>query len=627
MSAIETEAFYLLHDSSFEAERASSWLQEAPVSLVPFADRDTIAADSRVLLWLGDEQIRDLAALALERQWLIGLLPHPDARQACVALGVKGDPALLLEHYQTVEPIGADALTCNGELVFSSVVIGSVLSLRPYDINRPQTSWSLLRGALKGLGQLSLGSYKLTTAKEQVINLAALGMVGVAHTQSSLVGRRFDDNLSIADGRVSLLAIAPRSILAYLWFMLRLILPGKISLSALPGSLALVQSQSLHLEAQNGFEYLLDGKPVHAAQLELVVQTERLCLLPGPALEPREDATASSKETLRLNHVPVDSAARAMTGKHLPLFNHASEEEYRELFVSLRDNATPSSSFQVLMVLSVMLALAGMYANSAPVIIGAMILAPLMAPIVSLAMGLARSEPNLIKGSVQTLVIGIAWGLGCAVLLAWLMPFDIATDEMKSRMSPTLLDLLIAVISGIAGAYAHAKDEIAKSLAGVAIAVALVPPLSVAGIGLGWGDWHMARGALLLLTTNLVGISLAASATFLVLGFAPFTRARRGLGVSLMIAAIVSVPLYIAYDHLIERSRLQERVPAGEFRLLDQNVHVGEVTVTLAEPVLVSVVVSSAERLENTHLDELKRMIGDELDREILLDAQLNIRR
>ena len=99
----------------------------------------------------------------------------------------------------------------------------------------------------------------------------------------------------------------------------------------------------------------------------------------------------------------------------------------------------------------------------------------------------------MIRSSVKTVGVGIAWGLGCAVLLAWLMPFDVATDEMKSRMSPNLLDLFIAVISGVAGAYAHAKDEIAKSLAGVAIAVALVPPLSVAGIGLGWGYWHMAR--------------------------------------------------------------------------------------------------------------------------------------
>ena len=141
-------------------------------------------------------------------------------------------------------------------------------------------------------------------------------------------------------------------------------------------------------------------------------------------------------------------------------------------------------------------------------------MAPLMAPIVSLAMGLARSEATLIRGSLKTLAVGVAGGLGCAVLLAWAMPFDIATAEMKSRMSPTLLDLLIAVISGMAGAYAHAKEEIAKSLAGVAIAVALVPPLSVAGIGVGWGNWEMASGAFLLLTTNLIGIALAGSATF-----------------------------------------------------------------------------------------------------------------
>ena len=68
-----------------------------------------------------------------------------------------------------------------------------------------------------------------------------------------------------------------------------------------------------------------------------------------------------------------------------------------------------------------------------------------------------------------------------------------------------------AVISGVAGAYAHSREEIAKSLAGVAIAVALVPPLGVAGIGLGWADWDMAAGASLLLVTNLVGIALAAS--------------------------------------------------------------------------------------------------------------------
>ncbi|RLQ21607.1 TIGR00341 family protein [Seongchinamella sediminis] len=622
-----SEACYLLHDSTFDPERAAEWLQANDISLVPYAERESLADASRVLLWLGDEQVRELASLGIERQWRIGLLPHPDAREACTALGVKGEPAGLTAHYRGVEPVAADALSCNGELVFSSVVIGSVLSLRPQDINRRSTTWSLFRGALRGLGKLSLRRFRLVTAKEQSVDFAALGMVAVAHTQSALVSRRFDDDLSAADGRVSLLAMAPRSIIGYLWFVFRLLLPGRISLSRLPDSLALVQSARLQLEAADGFEYLLDNKPVHARELELEIRPQALSLLPGPALRGTASTSVSSKETLRLNHIPVSEAARAMSGKHLPLFNHASEEEYRELFVALRDNATASSSYQVLMVLSVMLALAGLYANSAPVIIGAMILAPLMAPIVSFSMGLARSNVNLIRSALKTLVIGIAWGLACAVLLAWLMPFDIATDEMRSRMSPTLLDLFIAVISGIAGAYANAKEEVARSLAGVAIAVALVPPLSVAGIGLGWGDWPMARGALLLLTTNLVGISLAASITFLVLGFAPLTRARKGLAISLLPLALISVPLYIAYDHLVERSRLEERVPAGELRLLDQQVQVATVRVALDDPPLLSVVVSSAERLENRHIDELKRIIGEQVGRKIQLEAQLNIRR
>lgn len=624
----DERAGYLLHDSSLEQAAAAELAGNSGVVPTAWADRETIVPGARVLLWLGDEQVRDLAPLAMEREWEIGLLPHPEAHQACTALGIKGGAQELLAHYQSAPTVQADALMCNGELVFSSVVIGRVLALRPYDINRPQTGWSILRGALRGLGELGLKAFKVTTAKDQQINLAALGLVAVGHSQSSLVGRRFDDDLGSADGRLSLLVLAPRSVLSYLWFILHLVLPGKIRLGLLPSSLGLIQSNQVKLASGEGFEYLVDGKPVHAKELDLHVLAGQLRLLPGPVLELRREGPVNSdRETLKLNHIPVDAGAQPLVGKHLPLFNHASEDEYRELFRSLRENARPTSSFQVLMILSVMLALAGLYANSAPVIIGAMILAPLMAPIVSLAMGLARSEPTLIRQSIKTLAVGIAWGLGCAVLLAWLMPFDIATDEMKSRMSPNLLDLFVAVISGMAGAYAHAKEEVAKSLAGVAIAVALVPPLSVAGIGLGWGDWAMARGAMLLLTTNLVGIALAASLTFLVLGFAPFKRARLGLGVSFALVALISAPLYIAYDHLVEQNRLQERVPSGELTLRDQVVQVHTVHVQLAKPPLVSVIVSSPDRLDNAHIDELKRIISAGVGQPVQLEAQLNIRR
>ena len=618
---------YLIHDSTFLPEQSGDPGRDGAIHCLGWAAREEVPAGARVLVCLGDEQIRELAPLALEREWEVGVLPHPDARTAMGVTGVQGDLAAIIEHYREASAVDADVLYCNGELVFSSVVIGRVLALRPYDINRPQTTWSVLTGALKGLGGLTVGPYKLTTGKDRSIALAALGLVAVGNAQSSLVGRSFSGGLAINDGRLTLLALAPRSILGYLVFLFRLLLPGKIELSRLPRSLGLVQSSRIHLEAAGGAEYLLDGKPVHASEIELQVLEQRLRLLPGPNMNlRRSEVSAGDKESVRLNDVPVDSAAQALLGHHLPLFKHASEEEYRELFIGLRDNAAASSSYQVLMVLSVLLALTGLYANSAPVIIGAMILAPLMAPIVSLAMGLARTDPGLIRGSLRTLGIGIAWGLSCAVLLAWAMPLDIPTAEMRARMSPTLLDLLVAVISGVAGAYASAKEEIARSLAGVAIAVALVPPLSVVGIGLGWGDWQMAGGALLLLATNLSGIALAGSLTFLVMGFAPFERARKGLGITLVIVLLISVPLYATFRHLVERGRIEERVPAT-VTLDHMVVGVSDARVSLGDPPLIRLVLSSPERLDDRDLNRVKQAIVRAVEQPIVLEAQMNIRR
>ncbi|MDG2045714.1 MAG: TIGR00341 family protein [Halioglobus sp.] len=620
---------YLIHDAGLGSEIIEQLSELADVNFVSWAERNSPPPLARVLLYLGDEAIRDLALHALEQQWGVGILPHPEAAKAMAALGVKGEMSAVFDYYRSAPVIGADALTCNGELVFSSVVIGRVLALRPRDINRPQTPWSTLTGALKGLSKLRLSPYKITTGKERVIHLAALGMVALGQTQSALVERAFSEELGIADGRVALVVLAPRSILSYLWFLLRLLWPQKISLTQLPASLSLVRTDRLHITAPEGAEYIIDGKPVHAAEIELQVQEGRLRLLPGPALLlGHEGQKVVDKETVRLNHTPVEEGARALADVHLPLFSHATEEEYRELFISLRDNAKATHSFQVLMILSVLLALAGLYANSAPVIIGAMILAPLMLPIVSLAMGLARTESNLIRTSMRTLVIGILWGLGCAVFVAWAMPLDVPTAEMTARMSPTLMDLFVAVISGVAGAYAYAKEEVAKSLAGVAIAVALVPPLSVAGVGLGWGDWDMAGGALLLLITNLVGIALAASATFLVLGFAPFRRARAGIGISLLIMLLISAPLTLSFYSLVQKDRMLEHLPTGEIKLSDVTVNISRVDVALnQQPHLVRLVLSANRLLKTSDVEELKGIVSERVGEPVLLEVQSNIRR
>jgi uncharacterized hydrophobic protein (TIGR00271 family) len=619
---------FLIHDSKLQETDIAALAPLASVTFLPWSERETPPRKARVFFFLGDEMIRDLAGIALQRQWEVGVLPRPEARQAMLALGVRGDLQSVFRHYLEAPAISVDALTCNDELVFSSVVIGRVLALRPYDINRQQSRWSLMTGAFKGLRKLRLARYQLTTGKDRDIQLAALGMVVMGQTQSALLGRSFLQELGASDRRLSMLALAPRSITSYLWFLLRLLWPAKINLSQLPASLGLVQTDRLRIVAPKGMEYLLDGKPVHTSELEFKVLGGRFQVLPGPAMVPgSEPASVVEKETVRLNHIPLAGEAGPLLDQALPVFTHATEEEYRELFVSLRDSAKVSSSYQVLMVLSVLLALAGLYANSSPVIIGAMILAPLMSPIVSLAMGLARSDLGLIRTAIRTLIVGIAWGLGCGILMALLMPLDIPTHQMTMRMSPTLLDLLVAVVSGVACAYANSREEIAKSLAGVAIAVALVPPLSVVGIGIGWADWSMAAGAGLLLVTNLVGIALAASITFLVLGFSPFKRARAGLGISVLMLAAISVPLSFSFSHLVERERILDQLPSGVIELEGVSVHVDAADVALNEPTLVSVVLSSTEYLDADQVDELKAIISKKLARPIELEVQSNIRR
>ena len=118
-----------------------------------------------------------------------------------------------------------------------------------------------------------------------------------------------------------------------------------------------------------------------------------------------------------------------------------------------------------------------------------------------------------------------------------------------ARSQPTLFDLVVALASGAAGAYAVARADVAAALPGVAIAAALVPPLGVIGIGLSMGELGVAGGATLLFATNLVAIALSGAITFLLLGFRPGARGaremhlRRGLIVTIVLFVLVSIPL------------------------------------------------------------------------------------
>jgi len=293
-----------------------------------------------------------------------------------------------------------------------------------------------------------------------------------------------------------------------------------------------------------------------------VLQTEPdvLALSVGEKFWVEQKVTKSDKSSRRLDNIPKDEELITYLTKGLPLFTHASKEQYATLFSKLREESMLTSTFVVLLILATVIATLGLFINSSSVIIGAMILAPLMLPIVSLSMGVLRDDISLSRNSIETLVVGILVTISTAMIIAYFTPLREMTSEMMARLSPTILDMFVAIASGVAAAYVKNDSKISASLAGVAIAVALVPPLAVSGIGLGWGDWSMFFSAILLFTTNLVGIIFAGALTFLMMGFAPIKVAKRGIVIWTIVTIVTSLILYIPFYMMKEQSDIKKRL-------------------------------------------------------------------
>lgn len=192
-----------------------------------------------------------------------------------------------------------------------------------------------------------------------------------------------------------------------------------------------------------------------------------------------------------------------------------------ELVDRLQMGSVFNFDFISLISLSTVIAALGLLDDSAAVVIGAMLVAPLMTPLVGMGFALIQANEKLMKTSIWSVLRGFAVAfligatLGCLVSL--LTTLEIS-DEMASRDAPSLVDLFVALFSGIAGAYAMSRPNLISALPGVAIAAALVPPIATSGMALTMGDLELSGGALLLFFTNIVAIVLGTTMTFWAVG-------------------------------------------------------------------------------------------------------------
>ena len=181
----------------------------------------------------------------------------------------------------------------------------------------------------------------------------------------------------------------------------------------------------------------------------------------------------------------------------------------------------PGIRFYAMVATSTLIASLGLIANSAAVVIGAMLVAPLMTPIFGIALSLVRGDGNLLRRAIQAEVIGVILSVLMSASFG-LLPLALqVTPEMLARTEPNLLDLLVAILAGFAGTYAMIDERLSPALPGVAIATAIVPPLANAGLCLALGAYEGAAGSFLLFLANFLSILLIASAVFMAAGMSP----------------------------------------------------------------------------------------------------------
>ena len=233
----------------------------------------------------------------------------------------------------------------------------------------------------------------------------------------------------------------------------------------------------------------------------------------------------------------------------------------------LIDSASPGVDFFVLTILSCTIATFGLIVNSPAVIIGAMLVAPLMSPILALSMASISGLSRLFRRSLTAVLEGLGVAVALSALLSFVafrLPFGPLanfSNEILARTKPSLIDLGIALGGGIAATYALAHPRLSAALPGVAIATALMPPICTIGIGIAFLNPSIFLGAALLFATNLAAIAFAGIITFAVLGFGPgFTSNKAVISHSLLISTIIIVAIGIPLSFFAWNSISESRM-------------------------------------------------------------------
>ncbi len=583
---------------------------------------------NHALLWVEQKDYPQVLLFAEQQKLSLGFLPikNDTFSQFFKTLDLPSDFDECFEVALHDEPLFIDIIMCNGEVITNGVNLENQTTMTEFiDDSNECKGWHKIEFKLKRfIHAFSLAPHPVTliTEKGKTVSTAITGMVLLDFHKSGALTDLFKESVSLRDRRISVALFAPHSILSYLRFSSWSLIPSQNK--TLPQQLGYIRTAALTIKTPDDTHYLVNDKPLTARELLIETISDGVQVNAGDSFRESQKFT-DDKENVSCEQLPQQDSRIKYLSKTLPFFPRALESDFKDLFLSLKESASTSSTYILLMILSVLLATLGLFLNSPSIVIGAMVLAPLMAPIIALSMGVLRSDDDLSRRSIATLLIGMFIALSLSALMAYLLPFQDVTNEIEGRLHPSTLDLLVALLSGVAGAFANARENIAKSLPGVAIAVALVPPLCVSGIGIGWLNYEIFYGAMLLFLTNLTGIIMAAGVSFMFIGFAPFSRAKKGIVISVLMVSIISVPLFLSFSNMQKIAAVQQQLLSHTYHINNQQQKLRNIKVGLGDPLKISGELVSTRLPDQKMLSLFEQHIAKKLGQTVVVDFSVRL--
>lgn len=283
-------------------------------------------------------------------------------------------------------------------------------------------------------------------------------------------------------------------------------------------------------DIENLTEQGFDSKAIEAiaqAVNDQLSSNANASVTPHDNVDKPNTSTVITQETLDNNvHTAIEKRFKAQQEQQYEAFkqylakkNSKQTIDYRQVRINIESGALPTRAFYLLNGLAAIIAGFGLLANSPAVVIGAMLVAMLIGPISGIALAIIDARFALLKKSLLTLLSGGVLIYAIGMLLGWLYPEQSMSQEIVARTAPNTMDVVVALAGGTAGAYAMISRNLSVAVVGVAVATALVPPLTASGILLANGNYDLALGALLLTLTNILAIQFTNALVLWVAGF------------------------------------------------------------------------------------------------------------